>query len=1126
MAEDFNLDAKFTADTAQFHAQIQKLITDLAKYNEKVNYANKATIGFEKVLAKAGGAAATAARSQSTFTKSIDDTNSSIIRQRYALYDVASTYGVVSAALLAVSAVSVKTAADFESAFTNVERTFEDGTTPAAIREIRSELVDLSTTIPKTFDDITKVATLGNQLGIEASNIAGFTETISRFSAVSGVGTEETATSFGKLANLTGLAADKFENLGSSIAYVARTSAATDAAILSTSKEIAAISDGAGFSAQAIVGLSGALASLSIAPEKARGALSTYFGTLNSAVAEGGTKLQNFATVTGLTADELTRLVGAGQGQQVFQRFIAGLKDLDSVAKTTALDELGLGGIRTDQTFQALSGSVGLVTKSFKDAESSFQSGTELARQFALINDDLNSKFQELVNSVNALIEELSGGLVPGLSGAVAGLIQFVSLLRDMAKNPAVKVIAGLAVVLTTLIGVLFAYRAVVALTIASTYAMTTAFGTASAASVALSGSAGLGAVSGILKLLVPGMYAYIVSLRATVASTLATTTATVASSVAMGTMSAATGVATNAFRVMLLALGPIGIALAAVGLAGSFLVPLAQDSIIAAGALKDLRDELAAGQDVANSQLIQGVVQADNLIKGLTSTADQYVGVSRAFVDALNAPGIEQATAEIAAYDQQLASVVQSGNAEAIAEIQFRIAAAGIDAANSLPLYTQALQSAQLTALDATVAFIAAANAVSLVSASTPKAASNVAKLGGSAGGAAKKVRTLVDYANDLSSVFGRAFDIRFGSQSAIDEVTSSFQDLADRIRDAQTELLKLTADKNVKEYFLSVANAYGDTLRAGILTGEIADINAKIAETQADASTELTGNSAAAIKNRKTITNLVQEYADYITSLAESGASQETLNAAVAQSKADFIAQATALGYSNAQLQPYIASFGDMSKVIAKVPRNITVGFNGDPALQAINEFMAKARSALSSGVGALNLDSLEKSLRRAALDAQLAGLYRALAVAGINGTAKSAIESQIFRIKSLIASGSYASGGYTGPGGKYQPAGVVHKGEYVVPKEQVNQRTGLPYATALGGVAAGSRGNQQSGYAGGGLVGGGLGVMELGPRSLRTIEAISRQTVYAVLAESPTSMAQYVRTGNKQLQGTGVG
>lgn len=40
-----------------------------------------------------------------------------------------------------------------------------------------------------------------------------------------------------------------------------------------------------------------------------------------------------------------------------------------------------------------------------------------------------------------------------------------------------------------------------------------------------------------------------------------------------------------------------------------------------------------------------------------------------------------------------------------------------------------------------------------------------------------------------------------------------------------------------------------------------------------------------------------------------------------------------------------------------------------------------------------------------------------------------------------------GNFATGGYTGPGDKYEPAGIVHRGEYVLPQEAVDQSTGQP-------------------------------------------------------------------------------
>jgi hypothetical protein len=46
-------------------------------------------------------------------------------------------------------------------------------------------------------------------------------------------------------------------------------------------------------------------------------------------------------------------------------------------------------------------------------------------------------------------------------------------------------------------------------------------------------------------------------------------------------------------------------------------------------------------------------------------------------------------------------------------------------------------------------------------------------------------------------------------------------------------------------------------------------------------------------------------------------------------------------------------------------------------------------------------------------------------------------------------------FASGGYTGAGAADEVAGIVHKGEYVVPKSQVDQNRGVPMMPGNGGV-----------------------------------------------------------------------
>jgi len=64
-----------------------------------------------------------------------------------------------------------------------------------------------------------------------------------------------------------------------------------------------------------------------------------------------------------------------------------------------------------------------------------------------------------------------------------------------------------------------------------------------------------------------------------------------------------------------------------------------------------------------------------------------------------------------------------------------------------------------------------------------------------------------------------------------------------------------------------------------------------------------------------------------------------------------------------------------------------------------------------------------------------------------------------------------GGFTSGGYTGPGGKYEPAGIVHKGEYVIPAELVKANPRL--INSIENVRIKTK--NSNGYADGGKVGG---------------------------------------------------
>jgi hypothetical protein len=346
---------------------------------------------------------------------------------------------------------------------------------------------------------------------------------------------------------------------------------------------------------------------------------------------------------------------------------------------------------------------------------------------------------------------------------------------------------------------------------------------------------------------------------------------------------------------------------------------------------------------------------------------------------------------------------------------------------------------------------------------------------------------RTLLDYAGDLESVFSRAFDIRFGRTFALDDIAESFQKLSESVEDARFELEELqasqsdlSADRGIKEYFLSIAEAYNDTLRAAKLREEIAALDReqaentqRLEEAQAIAGGDLAGQGSGQRQNRQALLGLVQNYQDYIKVLAESGASQDELRAATAQARAEFIQQATELGFQEDIVLQYAQAFDDVTFAINNVPRNITIDFDANPALQALRELNAK----------------LDETIEKTKKLNQVGGVQRDPYVppkVPLQAVLAEDLKLNFSKIGLTFRPGfiGYAQGGFTGRGGAMDPAGIVHRGEYVIPKQFVNQSTGMPDASFLAQLQNGVRGFAVGGFAG--PMGGGDGtvMVELSP------------------------------------------
>lgn len=146
-----------------------------------------------------------------------------------------------------------------------------------------------------------------------------------------------------------------------------------------------------------------------------------------------------------------------------------------------------------------------------------------------------------------------------------------------------------------------------------------------------------------------------------------------------------------------------------------------------------------------------------------------------------------------------------------------------------------------------------------------------------------------------------------------------------------------------------------------------------------------------------------------------------------------------------ANAQIEAERRLYAASASIFGSLSQLAEEGSNEQKAL-ALVSIAADTAAALTGGIAASQ-------------DIPYPGNLAAMA------STIAAILSAVAQAKQIFSEG-YAEGGFTGSGGKYQPAGIVHKGEYVAPQHVMKNPAAQPHISALESM-------RLKGYADGGFV-----------------------------------------------------
>lgn len=395
------------------------------------------------------------------------------ISSRYALYDVSNTYQQFTRVMRKVGMEikqAIMTNAAYETSFTSVERSMQP--LQDEIAGMRQEIIKLTAELPIAFDELSRITTLGAQMGIKADGITNFTEQVSKFSAITGLASDTVAQKFGRISQLAKVPSEDFNKLGSAVSYAGISAVATDEQILTLTENIAAAASNSGFTADKIVGLATTMSSLGIAPEQARGVIVRLFGDINRAVESGGKPLNAYASQLGMTADA-TREMWKSDPEGFFRTMLNALSQSKNM--TTALDALNITETREVNTLQRLAENMEVYNQSMMDAQESYANGTFLGDAYAKTQDNIATKMTLVSNQVKMLQDAFGEALGPALSWALDSILSILDGLNAIANNPvgawAIRVATGL----TAMAAAFVAYRMVSMKATASLLAFRTA---------------------------------------------------------------------------------------------------------------------------------------------------------------------------------------------------------------------------------------------------------------------------------------------------------------------------------------------------------------------------------------------------------------------------------------------------------------------------------------------------------------------------------------------------------------------------------------------------------------------------------------------------------------------------
>ncbi|MFE9642357.1 phage tail tape measure protein [Nocardiopsis alba] len=417
-SRDRNLRINLSANAAGLERGMQRAQRAMEGYQRSVEDAQNAVARLELEL-------------QEDMDRTLAEVEENAARRAEAYQSAGRGMLVAGAAIAGGLAMASKAAITWESDWAGVTKVLD--ATPEELERLESSLRDLALQIPLTHSELAAIAASAGQLGIESQNILRFTETIAAMGVATNMTVEEAAMSMARFSSIMGTPQENIDQLGASIVALGNNSAATESEIMEMALRIAGAGQTVGLTEGEVLGFAAALKSVGMEAEGGGSAVSRVLLNINTAVGESGEQLQDFARVSGMSAQEYAAAWEADPARAT-HAFVDGLARMNEEGGNVVgtLDRLGLGEIVVRDALLRMAGAADLVGESLEIGNDGWRENLALVEEAAARYETTESQIQIARNAITETGISIGESLLPVLGAAAERITDYGTAFKSL----------------------------------------------------------------------------------------------------------------------------------------------------------------------------------------------------------------------------------------------------------------------------------------------------------------------------------------------------------------------------------------------------------------------------------------------------------------------------------------------------------------------------------------------------------------------------------------------------------------------------------------------------------------------------------------------------------------------